>query len=159
MSGWVVGPVVPAPANACEKLTVGLLVPFKLAPKSSRLLKTYAPEKLPGKKFRILSWTISPPNLKVWRPRTHERLSAYCQCLMVVLRGLKLLRPTVKSVLPACLTTASGRLLLASPGSASRRNVMRAWLMVEFVNVEVTDPVMVSVWTSESPVCCSAFPG
>ena len=80
----------------------------------------YAPEKLPGKKLAILSAKMSPPNLKVWRPRIQVAVSANWPRLMLVKRGLKKLRPTTSCCWPPLNTVACGLMLLDCPGSLSR---------------------------------------
>ena len=58
MLGVVRGPVVLAPGKASSRNDLeaaGSVKPARLWPKSSKLTKVYEPEKLPGKKFRILS--------------------------------------------------------------------------------------------------------
>ena len=84
-------------------------------------------------------------------------MSASCQRLIVVSRGLKLLRPIVSTVVPASWTTASGLALLASPGSLSRAS----WNFSSLKNVVpmmlVQLALNVFVLTSEAPVCSIEF--
>ena len=59
------------------------------------------------------------PNFQLLRPREYETLSMNCTRLIVVSRGLKLLRPMLRFP-PPVLITASGSALFAWPGSLSR---------------------------------------
>ena len=78
---------------------------------------------------------------------------------MVVSRGLKKLRPIVRTVWPPSRIVASGFALLAVPGSLSRAYWARNSLKSRLVRIELTDPFNVSVLTTESPVCSNAFWG
>src|SRR6266702_1230834 len=162
--GSVVGPVVFRPPKACVHVSavsgpVKHAAPpvFKLQPKPSRLLKTYAPEKLPGKKFEIRSTRTFIPVLIVWRPRTSVLVSPNSPRRMLVKRGLKKFRPTTRSVTPPSRMVASGLMLFAWPGSLSRVYPPRATFTILDEIVEVSDPVRVSVVTSEAPVCSKPF--
>jgi len=72
--------------------------------------------------------------------------------VIVVSRGLKLLRPIVKENAPSAMR-ASGSALFARPGSESFAYWPRSSLKSDDPNVFVTEAVTVSVFTSESPEC------
>ena len=101
----------------------------------------------------------STPALTLCSPRAHVIVSAACQRLIVVSRGLKELRPMVSTVWPPCWMTASGSSLLASPGSESRAHCIRASLNHAVPMTVASAPLNVRVRTFESPVCCWAFCG
>ncbi len=124
-----------------------------------RLLNVYAPAKLPGKKLRIRSNCRSPPARMKCAPRTQVTVSAICPREIVVSRGLKLLRPIVRTVEPPWRTSASGRSLLANPGSLSRAHCPRASFSIVLPSELLYDALRVRVCTFEAPVCSSAFCG
>ena len=78
--------------------------------------------------------------------------------LMVVSRGLKLLRPMLRFPEPV-LMTASGVSTLASPGSLSRATWKRNSLTTRVVSTEESWPLKVSLLTTLSPECSSAESG
>ena len=84
-------------------------------------------------------------------------VSATWKRLMVVSRGLKLLRPKVSTRCPAWLTSVSGSLVLASPGSSSRAHWRRSSLKKVELNTEARLAFTLRVFTSESPLCSSAL--
>ena len=95
MSGLVVGA---RRARTAERLDVGLAGASRAAGLERReVLKVYEPEKLPGKKLRMSSNWKSKPPFSLCAPRTHVTVSATCQRLIVVSRGLKKLRPMVST--------------------------------------------------------------
>ncbi len=76
---------------------------------------------------------------------------------MLVSRGLKKLRPTVRMVRPCSRTVASGAALLARPGSSSLAYCTRASLNSAPPNTDDSEAFSVSVWTRLSPVCSRAL--
>ena len=126
MSGWVSAPVVPAPAKFCWKASSAATLlgtpPAKLASE----VKGYEPPKKPGKKLRMLSRLKSAPPLKVCAPRDQVRVSATWKRLMVVSRGLKLLRPKVSTRWPLWLTSVSGDVGVGKPRLLVLRHTARA---------------------------------
>ena len=84
-------------------------------------------------------------------------MSAIWKRLMVVSRGEKKFSPMMSTVAPLWLIVASGLLLFAVPGSWSLAHCPRSSLKTVGVNELVREPAMVSVSTSESPVCSKAM--
>ena len=98
------------------------------AANDARLLNVYEPPKLPGKKLRMSSNWKSKPPFSLCAPRAQVTVSATCQRLIVVSRGLNELRPMVSTSVPPERMFASGTSLLAKPGSRSRANWKRTSL-------------------------------
>ena len=103
------------------------------------------------------SWFTSAPSLRAWAPRIQVTVSAIWKRLIVVSRGLKLLRPKVSTRCAPWLTTVSGSALLAWPGSWSFAYWRRTSLKKVGRKTELREALTVRVWTSASPVCSSAF--
>ena len=76
---------------------------------------------------------------------------------MVVSRGEKKLRPMVRTSVPACRIVASGFALFAVPGSLSFAYCPRSSLKIRGERELASDPLKVSVFTIESPVCSNEF--
>ena len=75
---------------------------------------------------------------------------------MVVSRGEKKFSPIVRTGVPPWLMFASGRELLAVPGSPSFAYCPRSSLKRVGVKDDVSEPATVSVFTSEFPLCSKA---
>ena len=117
----------------------------------------YEPLKNPGNRFRMSSNCRSNPPFSLCLPCTKVAVSAICHRLIVVSRGLKLLRPIVSTVVPLCWTTASGLAVFASPGSSSRAYWNLISLNSFALRMLVHAALNVRVFTSDAPVCSKAF--
>ncbi len=95
--------------------------------------------------------------MTVWFVKTYVAVSATCRRRMVVSRGLKVLRPKLRTSVPFSNTRASGSPLLAKPGSLSFAYWPRTSLNNEPLKTCESLNVKVSVFTSELPVCSTEF--